>query len=860
MKNISLIKPTESSISLGGKANNLMLLEELDVNIPQWVVLPRELMLSQLPENLTAENLQSSIESLTVPSSILDNMEFFFGAKYKSLSYAVRSSATDEDGKSFSFAGQFETKLNVSFDELLGAIKEVWKSVASDHVLAYRNKNNLDLNFGIAVIIQEMVQPDVSGVAFGLDPLTGNTSKKLVSAVYGLGEGLVSGKLNADNFTISPEGIEKKIAKKEYAFNGHKNKSGVGQMDIEESLQHKETLQDDQLIEINDLLDALNEMTGTPQDIEFAYANGKLHLLQTRPITTSLDNKDSEYNLWDNSNIVESYPGITTPLTYTFINKMYEAVYKQLTELMGVSKSQINRHSKVFENTLGLVRGRVYYNLVNWYKMLAMVPGYSINAGFMETMMGVKEKFELGDQFKMSKSKAWYRIIVMLFKMVKQHKQLPAERKRFQESLNVKLKKYNSLNYNEMSIQEIVEEYKTFETTLLKEWKAPLVNDFFSMIWFGLLKKQSQKLLPTHPNLHNDLLCGSQDIISVQPIYRTFEITNLIKADAIAKHLFTEIPAESIWEELQTGTFAEIKKAIDAYLVDFGERCIGELKLETTSYNQNPVLFIQVLKNYVANNVTAKATNGNIEKDLRQNAESLIFEQIKGSAIKKWWFTKVLNKARDLVSNRENLRYERTRAFGVVRKMFSAIGEKLYDQNVLENQKDVFYLELEEILSIGDLSREELFTEVKKRKAEFAAYELQDVPQERFYTYGYNFTDEYIYSNEKMEAITGDLQGIGCCPGQVKARVQVVTDPKNIESLNGDILVTTSTDPGWVTLFPSASAIIVERGSLLSHSAIVSREMGIPCIVSVDGLLRTLKTGDEILMDGSTGKIKVLNK
>jgi len=106
-----------------------------------------------------------------------------------------------------------------------------------------------------------------------------------------------------------------------------------------------------------------------------------------------------------------------------------------------------------------------------------------------------------------------------------------------------------------------------------------------------------------------------------------------------------------------------------------------------------------------------------------------------------------------------------------------------------------------------------------------------------------------------LEPISGDLQGIGCCPGRVRAKVQVIEDPNEIDSLRGDILVTSSTDPGWVTLFPTASAIVVERGSLLSHSAIVSREMGIPCIVSVSGLLRTLKTGDEIEMDGSTGQM-----
>src|SRR5690606_42004037 len=104
--------------------------------------------------------------------------------------------------------------------------------------------------------------------------------------------------------------------------------------------------------------------------------------------------------------------------------------------------------------------------------------------------------------------------------------------------------------------------------------------------------------------------------------------------------------------------------------------------------------------------------------------------------------------------------------------------------------------------------------------------------------------------------LSGELNGIGCCPGRVKARVRIILDPEGAESLDGDILVTRSTDPGWTTLFPAASGILVERGSLLSHSAIVSREMGKPCIVGITGLLKVLKTGDWIEMDGSTGRVK----
>jgi len=835
MKKYKIIKPSTASSQYGGKANNLLLMDQMMLNVPPWVVIPKEVMTGQMHCNSPHNSTTQSLKDLKVPDHLLNDLPLHFGPEYKSLNYAVRSSAAAEDGAYHSFAGQFETKLNVSFHDLENAIKEVWQSVDSNHLKSYRSEHMLSEDLGIAVIIQEMVPSEISGVAFGIDPVSGDADRKVISAVHGLGEGLVSGKLNADNFTISPRGISQ----------GPLNKLG--------------TLNDDQVIEIGDLLDALNDRTGMAQDVEFAYANGQLYVLQTRPITTNIAKEEGEYLVWDNSNIIESYPGITTPMTFSFINKMYTAVYIQLCQLLGVSSKMITENMHIFESTLGLVRGRVYYNLLHWYKMLAMVPGYSLNAEFMETMMGVKETFELDDVYKMSKTKAGFRIVLMLLRMIWLNLTLSKERNKFQNYLNQKLKEYKSHNYETIEIAATIKHYKNYEKTLLEEWKVPLVNDFFSMIWFGLLKKQVEKLLPTEPNIHNDLLCGSKDIISVEPIHRTIALSHLIKSDTEWKQLFIDQPADYIWKLLEDGSHPDLKKPIDRYLEDFGERCMGELKLETTSYTQNPALFIQILKSYVISDFsTTKKTEG-LDEKLRIVAEAKIASTLKNRPLKKFWFNIVLKQARALVSNRENLRYERTRAFGIVRKMVSGIGTRLAEQKIIEDSKDIFYLKLEKLLQLESKDLSQLASKIKKTKATFEAYQMQPQPCERFYTHGYDFTDNYIYSEEKMTAITGDLQGIGCCPGQIKARVQIIEDPRSIDSLNGDILVTQSTDPGWVTLFPSASAIIVERGSLLSHSAIVAREMSIPCIVSVDGLLRTVKTGDEVLMDGSSGTIKILN-
>ena len=342
-------------------------------------------------------------------------------------------------------------------------------------------------------------------------------------------------------------------------------------------------------------------------------------------------------------------------------------------------------------------------------------------------------------------------------------------------------------------------------------------------------------------------------------VRKTFEIARLVHAQSEAVDLFKNESAAEIWNLLLAGHYPKIKLMIDDYLDKFGDRCVGELKLESISYSQNPVLYIKIIKSYVKQDIKLDKSTEYLEDDLRNNAEVTVYNTLKGKPFKKWAFKYVLQKTRNLVSNRENLRYERTRGFGMVRKMFIALGEQWYKLGKLDSPRDIFYLQLAEIKAMENQEFDDaLKAKIEARKQEFVAYRSQDPPQERFFTYGNNFSDKYIYSTEKLESKKDYLSGIGCCPGKVQAKVQVIKSPDDLESLNGDILVTSSTDPGWITLFPTASAIIVERGSLLSHSAIVSREMGIPCIVSVKGLLHSLKTGDEILMDGSTGEINVI--
>lgn len=858
-----------TDFTVGGKAKNLFRLKEIGMPVPKFAVIPWEVLQEMIPADIlngSQENISAYIEQINISDEFLSQLISAFG---ETQYFAVRSSATDEDGSGFSFAGQYESDLFVPKKNLAEYIKKVWISAFSQRVSDYRKHHNIAGQQGISVIIQEMIDADVAGVAFGANPVSGNKNEKFINAVFGLGEGLVSGKLNSDQFVLTGTEILSEIVVKTHKTRfDSENGNGTILTKVSSENQHQSTLNKQQIYALGEVLDTLENEFKQPQDIEFAFKNEALYLLQTRPITTLKQQNDQtgEYILWDNSNIIESYPGVTTPLTFSFISRSYETAYKLFCAYLGVSERIINNNETVFSNTLGFINGRVYYNLKTWYHMLAMLPGYSINARFMEKMMGVKERFDIPETYRLSKGKAWWRIAKMAARMFVRFLSLPRKRKEFMHLLDKTISQYKAINYTEKNAGELMQLYRNFEKTLLLEWKAPLLNDFFAMIFFGMLQKQCEQYFgEQNPNIHNDLLCGSSDIISVEPVHRSIRLATQIAAFADLKSLFISENEQNILSELSLNTspeFVKIKKEIDQYIQDFGERCVGELKLETVSYTQNPAKFIRILKSYVETGITSDQFSGNRENAIRTNAEKEVEQKLKRDFFRKWKLKRTLNMTRELVSARENLRYERTRAFGIVRQLFFHLGKRFYSDNMINHERDIFYLTKEEIFSYieGRTVTQNIKTLIALRKSEFEMYQQQTPPSERFATYGAPYHENDFFSTGKVEPYEGDLKGIGCSPGKVSGRVRVVLDPNEVSSLNGDILITSSTDPGWVTLFPGASGIVVERGSLLSHSAIVSREMGKPCIVSVTGLLKTLKTGDEIEMDGSTGTIRIISK
>ncbi len=782
---------------VGGKAYNLDILTKNGIPVPKWFV------------------VTSTEESFKVREDKL---------------YAVRSSAVGEDGSGNSFAGQMESFLYVKAEDIKARIQDVINSANSDRIRFYREQNGLsNEDIKVGVIVQEMINSDISGVAFSSNPITGKRGEIVISSVFGLGEGLVSGELNADTYSVENGKITKNIAEKPYKIVFDEEK-GFGTKQVENENSSTSSLTDKQIKEIAQEVKKIVEIYGKPQDIEWAYENGKLYILQARPITTleNIPDKSEQEIIWDNSNIIESYSGVTTPLTFSFIKDVYTEVYKQFLLIMGVEREVIDENSEIFQ-MLGLIEGRVYYNLLNWYRLLKLMPGYEINARFMESMMGVKQKLNQVPKVKQSKKNKYLRLATLIKSLIVNLFNLPKDIEKFYEHINTTLSPYENGKLEGKTSNELVEIYFELESKLMKKWQAPLVNDFYAMIFYGLLKKSLSKIDP-NGTLQNDLLTGETGIISTEPIKRIKLISN----------------------KICNGKNAE--KDIEEFIQKFGNRCIGELKLETITYKQDPSLLKFIINSYVKQGIIDLEKEQIREQEIRQNAEKIVKEQIKNP-----FFSFILKNARLRVKNRENLRFERTRLFGLVREIFLELGKNFAYENIIENQRDIFYLTKEEIFNYvwGTSVDVDLKTLIKNRKIEFQNFETKH-PADRFSTYGTVYKANDYTSKETKTAGKGDLSGIGACAGIVRAKVKIVKSVVQSEGLEGCIMVAERTDPGWVPLFPISKGILVERGSILSHSAIVAREMGIPAIVGINNLLSTLKDGDEVEMDGSAGTIRII--
>ena len=899
--NIEKIKDYTEKIDfeekIGKKAQNLLELAVQEFNVPKFSVVTnkyfREVILDEIKEynrkegnedeisdwnSIFDKNTERKIENIIKVIKEHKIKEEFL-AEIENIAennsyYAVRSSSIEEDSSNFSFAGQFETYLYIKKENIIEKVKEVWISSFSSHVMKYRKEGKINNEINVpAVIIQEMVNSEKAGVGFSVNPVNGNYDEIVISGTYGLGTSIVDGDENGDLFIYNKKTkeIKKEIRTKKIrqVLDFENKKIKTEEINIED-----EVLNDSEVQELGENIINIEKYYGKPQDMEWAFEKGKLYILQSRPITTlkTANEKTANVIIWDNSNIVESYPEITLPLTFSFIRKAYSDVYKRFSEITGVPPKVVESYQVVYDNMLGLLKGRVYYNLINWYKLLMLFPNSRNNSKFMEQMMGVKkelseedinenlleaeEKMSLWEKFRnrIEKLKAGTTLFLNMFL-------IENKAKKFYKLIDENLNGKNS-RLEEKSVKDLKKYYKFLENKFLKNWEIPIINDFLVMVWFGLSKKAAEKYIKENfEEVHNILIAQEgSNMISVEPSKYIMKMSNIIKKDkdlqneikGIIEKAATDINIENLTRN------KEFNSLLEEYMQKFGDRTVHELKLEALTLREDPLFLIRMVYSISMTKEVTEHSKRNISEE-----QNKIYENLKISPLKKFILKKTVSYAKKFIRLRENLRYERTKVFGMVRKIMKKMGIYLKEENIIVHERDVFYLTIDEIFGLidGALIDTDLKKLIDLRKEKYKEYEEGAVLPDRFLTRGFlgeNFHYEDLIGNEQGDK--NILKGTGCSKGVVKGKVKIVLNPMNTEVEDGDIVVTKSTDPSWVMVFPLLKGLIVEKGSLLSHSAIISREMNIPAIVGVQGAVTALKTGDFVQFDGSTGIIKKLDE
>ena len=796
----------------GPKADNLFKLTTQGFNVPSFFCVN----FSNLPAEAIIE-LDDELKTL-----ISDKIEENFQSTSR---FSVRSSSMIEDGKSSSFAGQFATLLNVTRDNLYDSILKCLYSMNSSNVLDYAKERDIDItNASMSVIVQEMVDADVSGVVFTANP-QGLLNEIVVVVGAGTGNNVVEDKVDVTTY--------------------YYNKTD-GNYYYEK--QPESVLLDDAIF--IKLINISREISGEEYiDLEFAISGDEIYILQTRPITTI---ESEKLVILDNSNIVESYPGITSPLTYSFIHTAYTGVFRNVIQRVLKNRTQTEKYDPIFKEMIGTVNGRVYYKISNWYTLIKLLPFSKKTLPIWQDMMGVKIK----DVNEKDVTTGFWMTAKIYFNSLLEYLQVPKNMVKLQLEFN-EINDYFTNFYNpDLNNNELKQLYYELTTSVLENWGITLLNDGYAFMFTGLLKSRFRKLkINNYEQVTNEYISGVTNIESMKPIRELVSIANVVIAENKRTTLAALTTDDEVLEYLKTDGVVE--KMIANYINNYGDRAMEELKLESPTFRSSPILLIRRVLEYTSDEDKLASVTDSFSKSTPIETNNVIG---KSNYLERKLVSFLSKQAVKGINNREISRLNRSRLYGMARTIFTSIAKNFKNEGSINEVSDIFYLTIEEIFSFIDGKQIDLKEIISSRKHDYESYEKLPIYSRLIFA---NHEFDKKHKNINAVQITpnrASIVGVPCSNGVAIGEVIIINNPNEVVDVKDKILVTKMTDPGWVFLLTMAKGIIAEKGSLLSHTAIISRELKIPSVVGVDNITNILKTGDYVKIDGNTGIVEKMEK
>ena len=853
---------------------------------------------------LSSKEINKIIQNAKIDANITDQIKVAYQQlDQANLSVAVRSSANAEDLPDFSFAGQQETFLNVSGeDEVVSAVKKCWSSLWTAQAISYRHQNGIDQSsVAMGVVVQVMIPSEVSGILFTANPTNGERSEMIVNSSFGLGEAVVGGQVTPDTFIVDRTTLTSKetiLGPKEHQI-VYDGDQGIKIEKVSESNQGISSLSDSMLTELCNAalkVEALYE--GKPQDIEWAFCNGKLHLLQSRPIT-NLPVQPIEVDWTPPSpakyvarrQIVENMPEPLCPL------------FEELYLLRGLEL--------VRPEGAGMVGGGPLFVTVNGYGYMRF-DHQIIHDMNIEKIKDLSEEEIEAEDFKMMRkysADAYARVSTMAVSDVKifQEELKPEDRKLFDDWYEKSGREeidgiltipypdfptfiaFNHTTWNNKILKRWFEYTKPRLENVAKKWKEINISNASNQTlldgitemgieegnyWsddsshtFGVAKSTDDQfntflktVLPDHNFTSGQFLSGI-DSKSMQANADLFEIAKLIRGNDELEYLVLTVPAPFLMEALQKNEKAkEVNRALDNLFSIYGHQGYSLDFIEPTQEEDPSGLFASLKsmvrdKSYHPDNQKAKTAK--IRKEKYEEISKLLSGLEYWQFRYRWWLALKFNYIREEVA------FYFGYTWSILRPMAFELNQRLVGASILKGNHDIFFLKTDEIADCISLLESNKSTEkyiplveerINYREACKRHHPPGTLPSYASKVDGISFKE----TQRKNDDNSNEMLGFPVSSGIITAKASVVTGPSEFDKMEpGTILVSPLTTPAWTQLFAHAVGLVTDIGSILAHGSIVAREYGIPAVLGVGNGTIRIKHGQTITIDGDAGTVLI---
>jgi pyruvate,water dikinase len=808
----------------GGKAASLSVLQEEGLPVPPAFVLPVAVFRTHLPDaqaDERPERPELAAELLTTLDRIASEI-----CATPEQQLVVRSSALGEDGESASFAGQNATYYYVNADTLPKAVVDCWMSLWSEPALTYRAELGGDAPFGMAVIIQRMIQSERSGVCFSVDPTGERSDHALLESSWGLGAALVDGRVSPDRFWIAENGqiSQRKISRKRLKVaEDLRDPDGQRLEPIPLRQQTQPSLSDIEVGQITDLTRQIADKRAYPQDVEWAIDGGELFILQARPITRTakLETDSPVKGRWVLFKpTAENFQEPMTPMTVDLFRRVLPGIGRFIHGRYYVNADMMAKLlpwslSDEALADLVLMRGSPTGQPISWQRVLGL--SGSLAMGYL--VAGV----------------SWHRTSSVPLESLAAFEPL-CEAALADDDLDA-LDTLRQLVLNDHPFRPVGE--------------YPVQCNISSIRYFLLIEMLNgllARMAPGYDRVNLSLvLSGGEAMLSQQMVEGIRQLSTIAAADESLSEQMRAEDADLQALILQLGEYHPFAIALEAFMGRFGHRAVKEIELMAPRWREDNNSVLNLVKSLL----TRSGSNGRIEP----HGLLLAAEDELHQALPRRWQRRLVDhlieRIRYFVTLRENTRHYHTMAMAAVRLKLKSMEQQLIQAGRLKCEDDIFFLEFPEVkaLETGLTDWQDVEGVIHNRRLRYQRQSLER-PAETF----------NIQSRIPMLIPEGNLL-VGDCasPGVAMGVARVIRDPSvSADMAVGDVLVAPYTDPAWTPLFPGAAAIIVEVGSYLSHAGTVAREYGIPCLVDVHGCTEKIRSGQLLKVNASEGWVEIV--